>query len=251
MNPNADTNKEKLPEKKKYATKRKKITKKSITPKEEYKHHPIAASNSDNTLISEPKLKKPKKKRQKSNRIARMLKKLDMKVKEHKGERLSPDIDYATLHSLMWFKCHKGHKFEAKPANVIRVISKWCRQCWLESNKYSLDEIKNMSKHYGGECLSSDYKNLKGKLRWKCDVGHEFEAIPDNFLRKKGNLCAKCEMEKRLAEMRDLAKIYGGQCLSTEYFTLRHKLLWRCPKGCTFERAPSSITWHKSFCNKC
>ena len=42
----------------------------------------------------------------------------------------------------------------------------------------------------GGRCLSTEYVDIKTKLKWKCGFGHEWEASPR--LLKSGHWCPDC-----------------------------------------------------------
>ena len=54
-----------------------------------------------------------------------------------------------------------------------------------------IEEMKRLAKNRGrGECLSNEYKNSDTKLKWRCSLGHEWEAKPSNI--KIGKWCPEC-----------------------------------------------------------
>ena len=58
-----------------------------------------------------------------------------------------------------------------------------------------LAELKAIAEGQGGMCLSVAYVNAKTPLRWRCAVGHEWEAIPNNV--RHFSWCPLCAMAKR------------------------------------------------------
>ena len=100
--------------------------------------------------------------------------------------------------------------------------------------------MRELAHHLGGECVSTDYVNVRTHLRWRCAAGHEWEASPANV--KRGHWCPFCcgnqiwapgqtEEEARLRECHELAKAMGGLCLSISYANIRTLIRWRCSEG--------------------
>jgi hypothetical protein len=50
--------------------------------------------------------------------------------------------------------------------------------------------MQEMAVCRGGRCLSTEYVDIKTKLRWKCAFGHEWEASAR--LLKTGHWCPEC-----------------------------------------------------------
>jgi len=46
------------------------------------------------------------------------------------------------------------------------------------TKEYTLKDVQELAKSRGGQCLSTEYIDIKSKLKWKCGRGHEFEATP-------------------------------------------------------------------------
>ena len=66
---------------------------------------------------------------------------------------------------------------------------------WSEETKQrmcslTIEDMKNIAKGRGGECLSDKYVNSATNLKWKCKEGHEWQATPSNI--KKGKWCPIC-----------------------------------------------------------
>ena len=56
--------------------------------------------------------------------------------------------------------------------------------------EYTLVEMQALANSRGGECVSTEYIDIKSKLNWKCGVGHEFEATPRLII--AGHWCNEC-----------------------------------------------------------
>lgn len=74
----------------------------------------------------------------------------------------------------------------------------------------------------GGACISSEYRHNRGKLRWRCAEGHEWETTAD--IVKRGCWCPICSDKARLSDLKAqsflrvqaIAREKGGRCLFTE-----------------------------------
>ena len=58
------------------------------------------------------------------------------------------------------------------------------------TKEYTLADMQELAKSRGGQCLSTDYVDIKSKLKWKCALGHEWEATPRLHL--AGHWCQEC-----------------------------------------------------------
>jgi len=112
------------------------------------------------------------------------------------GGYLLSDEYLGSNHRLRW-QCKYGHIWEATPAKI--KSGRWCHDCrykrmWETRPKHSIQELRDIALQHGGECLSSEYKGLKVKLKWRCQLGHEWETTPANIL--EGRWCIKCKKIK-------------------------------------------------------
>jgi len=108
-------------------------------------------------------------------------------AKKRGGKCLSSD--YINSKSKLKFQCKYGHEFEAIP-NDVRSKHSWCPIC-AGNKKLTLKEFQDIAKERRGECLSTEYKNIITKLRFRCMNGHEFEGIP-NDVKFKDSWCPIC-----------------------------------------------------------
>ncbi len=120
----------------------------------------------------------------------------------------------------------------------------------------TIEKMKEIAKERGGECLSKEYINSNTKLKWKCEKGHVWEAIPHSIKgssKRAGTWCPVCAGSQPLSieQFHKIAKERGGECLSKEYINSNTKLKWKCEKGHVWEATPMHIKHSKSWCLIC
>lgn len=108
------------------------------------------------------------------------------------GQCLFKEYHGAQL-KLRW-RCAKGHEWEASPAGILSSRRTWCPYCASKA-KLTIDEMKEIVKSCGGECISQHYVNGRTKLNWRCRFGHEWMAAPDN-VKNNGNWCSVCAKKR-------------------------------------------------------
>lgn len=177
-------------------------------------------------------------------------------AKKNGGKCLS-DVYLSSKTPLKWL-CKNNHVWVAHPTNV--KSGSWCDICARTSNanklRYSIEDLRQIAKANGGECLSESYVNSQTSMRWKCREGHVWQNCANNI--RRGQWCDVCSSKRAgllrrntIDEMHQLAKKRGGFCLSKEYLGNRIPLRWECVKGHQWEAAPSNIKSAQSWCMKC
>jgi hypothetical protein len=155
---------------------------------------------------------------------------------------------------LRW-RCAAGHEWDAIPLNVER--NHWCAICGNErqgrAKAHSIEMMHKIAASRGGQCLSSFYKNNLTKLRWRCQQGHEWEAVPGSITGsggRTGSWCPICvgKLPKNTAleRLRELAASRGGVLLSPHYRNVKTPLHWKCTKGHEWRAISESVragTW--------
>lgn len=114
------------------------------------------------------------------------------RCKEHAlskgGECLSDE--YIRGRDLLKWICAEGHIWPASSDHVINQKS-WCRECANNKRRKSIEEIRNwLKKNRNAELLSKEYVNCDGKLKIRCQFGHEFPMSWSNIF--SGGFCKKC-----------------------------------------------------------
>ena len=96
-----------------------------------------------------------------------------------------------------------------------------------------IEEMRALALGRGGLCLSTDYVNNNTRLKWKCDKGHVWLAVPGSI--QQGSWCPKCsgklESDEALSHLREIALSKGGECLAGAYTHGKTKISWRCAEG--------------------
>jgi len=173
-------------------------------------------------------------------------------ARERRGECLSKTyIDSST--KLKW-RCEKRHTWWAVPESIKQGT--WCNVCG-GSQQLTIEEMQAIARERRGECLSKTYINSHTKLKWRCEKGHKWEAIPASIKNKK-SWCRKCSREGRkpqISEMQAIARERRGECLSKTYIDSRTKLKWRCEKRHTWWALPRVVKGSKgrqgTWCPDC
>ena len=156
---------------------------------------------------------------------------------------------YVNNKTKLEWQCAKGHKWHAVPDSVKHGY--WCPTCAIERTKLTIEEMREIARERGGECLSKKYQGSGIKLTWKCAQRHTWPATPQSV--KKGTWCPKCWQNKRkltLEDMRMTAQERGGECLSKLYLKSGLKLNWKCSEGHTWRATPDHIR-KGSWCPTC
>jgi len=152
-------------------------------------------------------------------------------AKERGGVCLSGEyLGYRT--KLRW-RCAHGHDWETCPATILS--GHWCPKCSHIERRDTLENLQAIAHLRGGKCLSQKYVNQNAKLRWECDRGHRWDAVPSSV--KLGTWCPICGMKERarmkltVDYLKAIAEARGGKCLSNRYVNTRVKLNWECAHG--------------------
>jgi len=147
---------------------------------------------------------------------------------------------YVTVTTPVMWRCRKGHEWKSA-FHYIKNKNSWCPVC-AGTMKLTIDYIHALAKAKGGKCLSTIYRNLMGKLTWRCSRGHEWEASA-NTVKNRDSWCPACAGVKKhdLKALMEIARQRGGECLSNAYVNNKAKLRWRCAKRHEWVAVPATI----------
>ncbi len=106
--------------------------------------------------------------------------------------------EYINNHTKLKWQCERGHEWFATPGAIQQ--GHWCLKCSGKEKK-SIQEMKDLAKSRGGDCLSEVYVNMNTKLLWECAEGHRWHAKPNSI--QQGRWCMKCSgsEKKSIQEM--------------------------------------------------
>lgn len=161
----------------------------------------------------------------------------------------------------LW-RCRKGHEWLMIPTSV--KVGQWCPHCANEGKaarakerRLSIEQIQQAARALGGECLSSEYKNQRSRLRFRCREGHEWETMAGHIVNSK-SWCSVCRRGLNAAKLRlginvaqTIAEERGGTCLSLKYVNTRQKLHWCCGRGHEWEARLGDVKNKGSWCPYC
>ncbi|MGE6849652.1 zinc-ribbon domain-containing protein [Bacillus tropicus] len=136
----------------------------------------------------------------------------------------------------LFFKCREGHIFQ-KRLNDLKSYDSWCPFCakvrkltpeYVEQilkdlkeeevslsqklpksttrNRLSIKDMCKLAQLNDGKCLSENYVNIMTPLKWECQKGHKFEAIP-NDVKNSNTWCPYCS-NKKVCDDNCLAIVY-------------------------------------------
>jgi len=160
------------------------------------------------------------------------------------GECLSTVYQGAN-ENLLW-RCENNHQWETSPQNI--KAGRWCPHC--AGRRIMIDDLREIAKARGGDCLSSVFRRVTEKLRWRCALGHVWETTAINV--RQGKWCHECGGSKQLSieSLHEAAKSQGGRCLSGDYINSKTHYEWECSKGHRWKAIFDSIR-RGSWCEQC
>lgn len=156
---------------------------------------------------------------------------------------------YKSKRNKIELKCEKGHFWEAT-YNQLKN-GKSCPAC-AGFIRTTIGDLHAIAKQRNGKCLSETIPNNSTPIKWMCEKGHIWEALP-NSVKKAGTWCIICAGKAKLTieDMKQLAFNRNGKCLSIEYVNNSTNLLWECNKSHQWLAQPQSIKNKKTWCPFC
>ena len=152
------------------------------------------------------------------------------------------------------FRCAKGHEWSTTPKSILRGT--WCARCFhadgaegvAQRKKDAIRRLRRIVKRCHGEILSPIVIDRKTKLRFRCERGHVWQALPQRV--DEVRWCPECRRDSMLAELRELAQVRGGECLSRICRSAEDRLEWRCAAGHRFQAIAAWVR-QGTWCSRC
>ena len=168
------------------------------------------------------------------------------KLAKNLGGKCFSDNYTNTRTRLLW-ECAEGHTWKAKPNSIVN--GRWCPEC--SDTTLDIEEMHKLARKRKGRCLSSKYINIHSKLVWECEKGHTWDAKPFH-IKHSDSWCPYCAGKHlSIKDMRALAKLKGGKCLSKKYEGAHVKLRWECSNRHQWKAKPSAIRNLEHWCPYC
>lgn len=104
--------------------------------------------------------------------------------------------------------------------------------------------------------LSKKYEGINKFYSVLCESGKHEINIKDYYIINRNFLCSPCSkfnanQNTKTKLLQDIAKIYGGECLSKEYLGQKIKLSFKCKNGHIWSPLYANIVEHCSWCPEC
>ena len=183
-----------------------------------------------------------------------------------KNEGLQPDQFSSGSGKKVWWKCNKGHEWEAQIRSRYMGIN--CPACngRLPSSKRNLQVLypqlaKEWFLHKNISLTPTDVTpGSAKKVWWQCNKGHQWIATIAS--RTKGSNCPECVGKKAgkdnnlLVKFPKIAKEWHptkNKPLTPDKFTSgsNKKVLWKCKKGHEWDARIASRAINKTNCPEC
>lgn len=157
--------------------------------------------------------------------------------------------DYTDSHTKMMFQCHHGHLWATtipsiKHGNGCSVCGGNYKPSKEEYNQSLIDDGRDVE-------LVGEYLGNKTKSKFRCLLGHEWEASPGNI--KSGKGCPRCSGKHKptTEEFSDWLLNDGrGIEIIGEYKNAHYKTLFRGSCGHEWMMAPNKIKFGRG-CPQC
>ena len=142
---------------------------------------------------------------------------------------------YINVDTKMLWQCDKKHTWNADLYH-IKNRNQWCPECGGTKKLDGLKIAHEISKIYGGKCLSQVYENNEKLMEWECKYFHKWQASLVN-IKTNHSWCPKCAITERserqilsnaVYKAQKMANENNGKCLSNKYINAKSKLLWMC-----------------------
>ena len=178
--------------------------------------------------------------RKRAQRVFRRLRRI---VERKRGRILPPGFVHSKVP--LAIRCARGHTWRTLAQSVDEGA--WCPRCRAESR---LAQMRTIADRWSGVCLSTACPSYREPLRWRCRLGHRFDASGE--LIKNGSWCPTCRRPAAhdIEFMRRTARERGGRCVSRAYVNSGTNLRWRCREGHEWEAAPARVI-QGSWCPVC
>ncbi len=147
--------------------------------------------------------------------------------------------EYINAQIKVKLKCPEGHEYKVRPndfKNKYSRCSKCSNRCPIQAKKEFIELVESM-----GYKLLSEYVDNSTKVNIRCNKGHEYKVIPNNF--KNGSRCPKClnvcpiQAKEQFLEL----LVKEGYKLISEYKNSKIKVKLKCPKGHEYKTKPNDF----------
>ena len=112
-------------------------------------------------------------------------------------------LQYVDQNTKYHMRCAAGHEWWVVGSCVLRGM--WCRNCYFDTRRDTLENMQTIAHARGGRCLSTVYLSCRDKLTWECHRGHTWRAVPSSI--KVGSWCPSCAPMNRITDSKSKARL--------------------------------------------
>jgi len=119
--------------------------------------------------------------------------------------------------------------------------------------KYTIECCREIAKNRNGKCLSEQYIGIFIKMRWECEIKHQWFATLNN-IKNYNQWCPHCAGVAKLNGLeiaQQIAKERGGRCISKYYINNSTNMEWECSINHRWFAALHNIKDGNNWCPKC
>lgn len=151
---------------------------------------------------------------------------------ENRGYKLH-STEYIRAKDYLKVECPNGHRYPVTWdafKDGQRQKGRRCAKC--SKRKVDFEEVYFYTESIGYKLVSTEYRNAKSKLKFKCPKGHDFPMSWSNFKNNKRR-CPECQNLKRWTynEVKSFFESRSYQLLTVTYNNTNQILWYICPKG--------------------
>ncbi|MBU0532993.1 hypothetical protein KKB44_05875 [Candidatus Micrarchaeota archaeon] len=118
-------------------------------------------------------------------------------AKKQGGKCLSKK--YGDITTKLKWQCKKGHVWYAIASN-IKHKGRWCPHCKGGVKYQDINDMRELARKKGGDCLSLRYINSKTRLKWRCADSHTWWSTPHNIQKHWCPTCSQ-NISERVCRM--------------------------------------------------
>lgn len=179
------------------------------------------------------------------------LNKIKIIIKNNEGKLLTKCNKIKNLSAKLTIKCKFNHTFTLPAKKLVK--NNWCKYCLKKKFKYDINTFHEIAHNKNGVCLSTNYKNSKTKLKFKCKNNHKFTLESASVINK--SWCRKCyyneQHEKTDKKIKEVVESKGGKILKIIKDKKHKKVKIKCKNKHTWTVRAVCITHYNYWCDKC
>ena len=162
--------------------------------------------------------------------------------------------EYVGSYTFYKVKCLKCDS--VREIHYSSLMNSKCFVCSYNKKRLTIIKPMELATKRGGRLLSQEYINNHTKMLWECELKHQWQASYNQL--QRGDWCPICADMRRgenkkigIAPFQEVARLKGGECLTSSYKNSHEKFEWKCAVGHIFLAKGYVIKNSKRWCPFC